>query len=177
MGHVNSQLNIMHANGFKQRIFHQLFTIGVWVKGLDGILETIGGFLYLSVRRTALSTLVFSLTQKELLEDPDDRIAKGLRHAFSHLSSDAKLFGSIYLVAHGVVKIFLFAGLLRGKLWSFPTAIAILSVFIGYQVYRLTLHDSVGLLCLTVFDCIIVALIWREYKHVKLSDDGKLELR
>ncbi|MEO8426126.1 MAG: DUF2127 domain-containing protein [Verrucomicrobiota bacterium] len=156
------------TNPAKEKILHRAFTIGVWVKGVDGILETIGGFLFLLVGRTALSNLVFTLTQHELLEDPDDRLANWLRHASGHLSSDARLFGSSYLLAHGRIKIFLVAGLLRAKLWSYPTAIASLSAFIGYQIYQASLRYSPGLVGLTMFDTIILALTWREYKRAKL---------
>lgn len=153
----------------KEKVFHRLFTIGVWVKGVDGILEIAGGLAFLAVGRTTLSNLIFSLTRQELIEDPDDRIANGLRHAFSHLSAGAKLFGSLYLLSHGVVKIALVAGMLRGKLWSFPTAMSILGVFIGYQIYRVCLHGSLGLVGLTMLDVIIVVLIWHEYRRARLG--------
>jgi uncharacterized membrane protein len=161
----------------RDKLLHRLFTIGVWIKAIDGILETIGGTLYLSTSRAALSNLVFSLTQHELLEDPDDRLANWLRHVFGNLSANAKLLGGIYLLSHGVIKILLVTGLLRRKVWCYPVATAVLGVFIGYQVYRLGVHYSVGLLCLTVFDCLIVALIVREYRRVKRRQDEWHELQ
>jgi uncharacterized membrane protein len=145
----------------------RFFQIGVVFKGVDGVLETAGGALFLMVSQTKLTHWVFSLTRPELLEDPDDLIANALRHAFSHLSTGGKWFGGIYLLVHGAIKIILVVCLLRGKLWSFPTAIVALAVFIGYQVYRLSAHFSWMLLFLTILDIIIIMLIWHEYGYVK----------
>ena len=51
---------------------HRLFQVAVVVKGIDGVLEFIGGVLLLFVSPTALHRLVIMLTQHELAEEPDD---------------------------------------------------------------------------------------------------------
>jgi uncharacterized membrane protein len=43
--------------------------------------------------------------------------------------------------------------------------IIFLVLFIGYQLYRIVLHPTAGLIALTVFDVLIVALTWREYRQ------------
>jgi uncharacterized membrane protein len=40
-----------------------------------------------------------------------------------------------------------------------------LLIFIGYQLYRVALQPSVGLVVLTVFDALIVTLTWLEYRR------------
>ena len=42
--------------------------------------------------------------------------------------------------------------------------IVVLLVFIGYQLYRISLDPTAGLIALTVFDVVIVLLTWREYR-------------
>jgi uncharacterized membrane protein len=39
----------------------------------------------------------------------------------------------------------------------------LLLLFIAYQLYRIVLNPTAGLIGLTVFDAVIVALTWREY--------------
>lgn len=151
----------------RARFAHVLFRIGVWIKGLDGILELIGGTLFLFISRSALGRVVAFLTAHELSEDPHDLLANALRHAVEHLSSDTKLFGSVYLLVHGFIKVFLVWGLLRNRLWAYPTAIAFLCAFVGYQAYRVSRHFSIALLVLTVVDIGIVLLIIHEYIHVR----------
>ena len=74
------------------------------------------------------------------------------------------LFGAVYLLAHGVVKVILVAALLKNQLWAYPWMIAFLGVFIGYQLYRLSFQPSVGLTALTIFDVVIAWLTYREYR-------------
>jgi uncharacterized membrane protein len=142
---------------------HRVFRLGIWLKGFDGVLEMIGGVLLLMVRPATLNRLVLALTQHELIEDPHDRIATELRQTATQLSVSTQLFGSIYLIAHGLLKLLIVAGLWRGYRWAYPLVIAALSLFIAYQIYRLSYHFSVGLLVLTLFDIVIVGLTWREY--------------
>ena len=151
----------------RERMLRRLFRGGILLKGVDGILETIGGVLFLFMSRASMNKIVVLLTQHELIEDPDDWVALTLRHAFSHLSPSTKLFGSAYLLAHGIIKIFLAVYLLRNKPWSYPVAIAFLISFIGYQIYRLGIHFSWGLMVLTGFDMAVVLLVWHEYGRVK----------
>ena len=51
------------------------------------------------------------------------------------------------------------------KLWAYPCMITVLLIFIGYQLYRIVLQPSLGLIALTVFDAVIVVLTWREYRR------------
>jgi uncharacterized membrane protein len=152
-------------NPVHREIFlYRVFALGIWVKGIDGVLEIVGGGLLLFISPTMLNQLVIGLTQHELVEDPRDVIATTLRHAAAQLSANTQLFASLYLVAHGVVKVVLVVGLLRGKRWAYPAAIGFLCLFIVYQLYRLSYHASVGLLLLTLFDVVVVGLTWHEYR-------------
>jgi uncharacterized membrane protein len=141
------------------------FKIGLVLKGLDGVLEVVGGILLLFLSPQAIEHLVRMLTAHELSEDPRDLIARYLLHTTSHLSHGTTLFGAIYLLSHGVAKIVLVALVLRDKLWAYPWLIGLLLAFIAYQLYRITaVHFSVGLTLLTVFDAFLVWLTWREYR-------------
>ena len=156
---VSSQMSRQHV--------HRLFAVSVLIKGVDGVLETIGGILFMFVSPKALNSLVIFLTAHELSEDPDDWFSTSLRHAAHNLSSDSKLFVSVYLVAHGLIKVFLVAGLLRKKLWAYPAALWFLGIFIFYQVYRFSHTHSLGLLVLSAFDLFVASLVWLEYRSQK----------
>jgi uncharacterized membrane protein len=58
---------------------------------------------------------------------------------------------------HGIVKVVLVLALLRNKLWAYPW-IGVLLIYIGYQAYRIVLSPTLGLIALTGFDVVIVAL-------------------
>lgn len=143
---------------------HRLFQVVVALKGIDGILESIGGVLLLLVSPMTLHWLVIVLTQHELAEEPDDWLVAHLRHAADGFSMETKHFASAYLIGHGILKVFLAANLLRERLWAFPVAVAVLAVFVVYQSLRFVRTHSALLLILTVVDIVVMALIWREYR-------------
>jgi uncharacterized membrane protein len=65
------------------------------------------------------------------------------------------------------VKVVLVVALLLNKLWAYPCLIVVLLVFICYQLYRIVLDPTAGLVALTLFDAVIVALTWREYRRLR----------
>jgi uncharacterized membrane protein len=143
----------------------RLFQIGIIVKGLNGLAELVGGLMLLFQSPSGIRHIVAVLTQGELSEDPHDVVARYLLHTASGLTGSAVFFGAIYLLLHGAVKVVLVTALLLNKLWAYPCMIAVLLIFIGYQMYRIALHPGAGLIALTVFDSMIVALTWREYRR------------
>ena len=151
----------------KEEQIHLLFKIGVVTKGIDGALEAMAGVALLFTSMTALRNLVDWLTAGELQEDPTDFVANHLVDFFHHLSINTKHFASVYLLTYGLVKVGLVTGLLRGKLWAYPTALTVLGLFLCYQIYRLTHTHSPGLAAVSLLDLVILALIWRDYQYLK----------
>src|SRR5215216_1828197 len=145
-------------------LLDQTFEVGIILKGLDGVLEVLGGLLLLMVSPATFNRVVTSLTQHELSEDPHDILANHLLKTAHGLTGSAVLFGAVYLLAHGLVKVVLVAALLKNQLWAYPWTIVFLGVFIVYQLYRLSLKPSLGLTALTIFDAVIAWLTWREYR-------------
>ncbi|HEY5232120.1 MAG TPA: DUF2127 domain-containing protein [Verrucomicrobiae bacterium] len=146
---------------------HFLFQIGVVFKGIDGVLEAVTGGALFFVSPASLRGLVGWLTQGELQEDPTDFVANHLVDFFRHLSINTKHFASVYLLTYGITKVVLVAGLLRGKLLAYPTALMVLGLFLCYQVYRAGHNRSLGLGFLSALDLLILILIWFEYKRLK----------
>jgi len=148
-------------------LLHQTFDIAIILKGLDGLLEIVGGFLFLLVTPAGLIRIVRILTQHELAEDPHDLIATALVKAACGFSIGTKYFASVYLVSHGAIKLFLVTMLLLKKLWSYPLAMAFLFLFIVYQMYRYTNTHSIWLIWLSIFDLAVVLLTWLEFEKRK----------
>ncbi len=153
--------------GVERKIEHRLFLLSVWSKGIAGLLETIGGLILLCIPKAGLNALVIFLTAPEMAEDPTDRVATLLQRIVHELAKDTKLFASGYLIVHGLIKVFLVAGLLRQRLWSYSVSLWFLAVFIAYQAYRFFFTHSLWLIALTVLDLIVAFLIWREYQARK----------
>jgi uncharacterized membrane protein len=145
-------------------LLDQTFAVGIILKGLDGVLEMVGGLLLLVVSPATIDHVVRRLTQHELSEDPHDFLATHLLQTAHGLTGSALLFGAVYLLLHGLVKVILVTALLENQLWAYPWTIVFLVVFIVYQAYRLSIKPTVGLTALTIFDLVIAWLTFREYR-------------
>lgn len=148
-------------------VFHRAYQAGIILKGLDGVLEVAGGITLFMTTQPAIQRAIAFLTRKELIEDPSDFIASHVVRMAQQMSLGSRHFAGIYLLVHGLIKIGLVAGLWRGLRWSYPVALLLLTALIFYQLYRLSHTLSLPLCFLTVVDCAIVILIWREWRGVK----------
>lgn len=146
---------------------HQAFEASVMFKGAHALLELVGGLLLAFASTSTITRLVTSLTQEELVRHPRDFVAQYLLESAEQLSISSKAFAAFYLVSHGAIKIVLVVGLLRDKLWAYPASLVVLGIFILYQIYRFAFTHSLGLVALTVFDLVVILLIWHEYSLVR----------
>ena len=146
---------------------HKIFQLLIVLKGIDGVLEIIGGFLFLIVSPLTFNKVVKLLTQHELSEDPRDLVANYLVHVSEHLSINSQVFGFIYLLSHGVIKFFIIISLLKKKMWAYPAAIAFFAAFGIYQIYKYEITGSIGWILLTLSDVFIIILTWLEYRSLK----------
>jgi uncharacterized membrane protein len=155
------------------KVLHDAFEIGIILKGIDGLVEIFGGLLLCVMSPAQINRGLLFLLRHELSEDPRDAVANFLIKAAGHLSVGTQLFGSFYLLSHGVVKAVIVISLWRNKLWAYPVAIIFFLAFIAYQLYRYTYSHSFWLIVLTVLDLFIVVLTWIEYRHMKTAVQGK----
>jgi uncharacterized membrane protein len=150
-----------------ERRIHQIFEISILLKGAHALIECIGGLVLSFVSTSAITRLVNALTQEELIEDPNDFVAARLLSLAQNFTVSTQRFYAFYLLSHGVIKVFLVIGLLRNKLWAYPVSLAVLGLFIVYQLYRFSYTHGFGLVVLTIFDVIVMGLIWHEYRLVR----------
>ncbi|MGH9435773.1 MAG: DUF2127 domain-containing protein, partial [Terriglobia bacterium] len=62
-------------NATRAHLRELFFRVTVWLKGLDAILEIVGGIGLLLVSPAVILRVVAFLTQDELAEDPRDLVA------------------------------------------------------------------------------------------------------
>jgi uncharacterized membrane protein len=150
-----------------ERRIHQIFEVSILLKGAHAVIECLAGIAIAIVSTENVVEIANRLTQEELVEDPGDFIATRLVSLAQNFSIAEKNFYAVYLLSHGVVKLLLVAGLLRNKLWSYPASLVVLGLFIVYQLYRFSYTHSIGLIVLSVFDIVVMWLIWHEYSLLR----------
>jgi uncharacterized membrane protein len=144
--------------------FDTIFRVSIILKGLDAVAEIIGGALLLFITPSDITHFVGWLTRSELAEDPHDYIATLLNHSAHHLAASSTLFGAIYLLSHGVIKLFAIINVLRDKYWAYPVLIIVLIGFVVYQVIDIITKHSITMSLLTIFDIFIIIMTWLEWE-------------
>ncbi len=149
----------------RERALDIVFLVGVVAKGIDGLVEVVGGGILLALSPGQLANLAQGITAKELSKDPHDTLANLVVHGVEGLDTGTMEFVGAYLLLHGVVKIAIVVALLLGSRRVYPWTIAALAGFLVFQLYELIVHPSVLVAALTVLDALIIWLTWREWRR------------
>lgn len=148
-------------------LLDKIFEGGIILKGISGALEFLGGIFLIFVDPASIHRFLAFVTQREIVEDPQDKFANLLLHSTEHFNTGSKTFAIAYLWLHAGVKLIAVIGILRNKLWAYPFSLITLGLLMLYQIYSISVKFSIGMLFLTIFDVFILALIWREYGKAK----------
>jgi uncharacterized membrane protein len=152
-----------------EKDYHELFRIGILVKAADGCIEMCAGVFFYFVGYTTINTFFFSAFHEEIVENPRDAFWQFFINQWHAISLSGHAFWGLLFMAHGAIKMLLSIALLKNKLWAYPTAAAVFTLFVGYEIYSLTNQPSLFLWLITIFDAIVVILILHEYRHIKKS--------
>jgi uncharacterized membrane protein len=142
----------------------RLFAVTVAIKGLDGLLELIGGLALLVITPEQIERIAAVFSSSVLGAALPNTVAAEASSGAERLTTGGLAFGAAYLLVHGLVKVALVLALLRNKLWAYPWMIAVLLGFVAFQGYEFAIAASSGLAFLTIFDLAVIALTWREYR-------------
>jgi len=153
----------------QSRLAHRVFWIGIIFKAIDGLLETAGGFLLLTVGSETLSGFAYVLLRPELVQDPNDWLANHLLVWVFHLSTDSRVFAIAYLLVHGLIKLVIVAAIWFSQLWAYWLAGIVFSLFVVYQMAHFAVTHSVMMLFLTGVDLVIIALLPPEHRRLLLE--------
>jgi uncharacterized membrane protein len=159
----------------KEHNIHTVFVWSVVLKGINAFIEIALGVLLLFTGEVI--HIVSFLVQGELIEDPTDFFATHAANFLPYLATNTGLFASFYLLSHGLIKGFLVVGLLRDKLWAYPASIVFLVLFIAYQILRFTYTHSPFLVVLTIFDMVVIWLVWHEYRYLKTKQTENIAVQ
>ena len=150
-----------------ERRIHEIFEISIILKGLHALIEVAGGIAFYLISAQTVLDWTNWLTRNELVEDQRDWLATHLLAAAQGLTGSTQSFYAFYLLSHGLIKIVLVIGLLRRNMLAYPASLVAMAGFIAYQLYRYSYTHSFGLIVLTVFDLIVMVLVWHEWRLLR----------
>jgi uncharacterized membrane protein len=154
------------AESRREQRIHRFFEITLLLKAIFAIGEIVAAIGVYVVPLDTVADFVGAVTSTELARHPHDIVAAHLAEWAQNLSVGTKHFVAFYLLSHGAVKLWVIIGLMRERLWYYPVALVLFTLFIVYQLHRYTLTHSVSLLLLTVVDLVVIGLTWHEYRYL-----------
>ncbi len=160
----------MRARGAE--VLHRGFTVGILVKAAGGALEVGAAIVAFLADPARLGIIAERITRHRLSHNPDAVIANFLLDTARSHSIDPELFGLIYLVCHGMLKLVMVILLWRRVLWAYPAAAVVLTLMVGYQILRFATTQAPGLLGLSAFDAAMVYLTIREHLRLRAPSGG-----
>jgi uncharacterized membrane protein len=163
--------DVTHITEYRKSFQHRAFEMGIFLKGIDGLLECIGGVLIWFVTPALLFRVFRTLYGHEIFRVAGEQVGFHLQAESEKFASGSKIFPSLFLVSHGITKILLVAAIWMNRLWAYPLMIFVFSAFAVYQVYRLAHTHSVILAAVTVIDIAIIYLTCREYQEQRAMQD------
>lgn len=147
----------------------RLFDLTLFLKAAHAVFEIVLGFLLLTVSRGFITRNATSIVNREFNRSSTEGVARVLLRAIDNFSLELKIFFAIYLLAAGCINLLLIYGLVKKKLWVYPTAMVVFFGFIVYQSYRFMRTGSVWLLALDLLDIVLITLIFIKYKKLAKS--------
>jgi uncharacterized membrane protein len=151
-------------------VIDRLYFAGVLIKGIDGLLELVVGVVLVfapSLPHTVLEKVAGRVVHH--FDSVGPFVSGYLENLDANLAHSGSWFLVAYLIAHGAIKVGLVYCLLRRLHHINPVAIAVLLVFLGYQIYLLVVHPTAGLALISVLDAAIIYLVYREYRELRLQ--------
>src|ERR1700751_1124492 len=106
------------ARSRQSQLLGRTFRVGITLKGVDGVLETIAGVLLL-VNPGTLRNLSLTLWTYGHFGDPNHFESSHL----GRLANTDPTFAGMYLLSHGFAKVVIVFALWMNRLWAYPLAI------------------------------------------------------
>jgi uncharacterized membrane protein len=145
----------------------RLFRLAVAIKGLDGLVELVAAIVLLAVPAAFVQEVVEGVLARDLLGPPDGSLARHFVAGTAEFASGNRTFAVLYLGLHGVLKLAMVVALLRKWVRAYPLVIAVLALFVAYELYRAFHTGSVVLPILAAIDIAIIVMVIREYRSLR----------
>lgn len=144
-----------------------IFYVGLAIKAINALIEFISGVLLIVFSHNLINHIIQLIALPELREDPKDIAMNYFITIGQNLSISSQHSAAVYMLLHGTTKLAVIWLLIKKKLWAYPVAAGLFSLFIAYEIYSLFYSPSVFLILFTIIDAAMVIMIILEYKGLK----------
>lgn len=146
---------------------HWLFESTLLLKAVLALFEIVAGLGLYLVPHQRITGFVDWLTRNSLIEGHHSPVFMQMQAAMQAFSLASQNFYSVYLLAHGAVKLIIVVLLMRKVAFAYPLGIVVFTGFIVLQMHRWTHTHSPVLLAMSVLDGVVIWLTWREWRGIR----------
>lgn len=143
---------------------HRLFEASLAAKCVFAGIETLAGLGLLLAPAGAMAAAIGWLAERELVEAATGPVAARFLRAAQGFTADTQHFYALYLLGHGVLKLVMVAMLWLRIRAAYPASLVVLAGFIAYQLHRWSVTHGPLMLALSLFDLLVMWLVWREWQ-------------
>lgn len=148
--------------------YDRLYKFSVGVKGVDGAVELVVGIV-LVVAPHLVHLLLYNMAGEAI--EHRGRFMRYIAENIAHVDADIAVGGitvvTLFLLVHGIVKLLLVWALMKEVLWAYPYALVALTLFFLYQLYVCIVSPSASMILFTLFDAVIISVVWGEWRKLK----------
>jgi uncharacterized membrane protein len=157
----------------KEKVFELLFSLSMILKGIDGIIELLGGIAFAAVNKEKMLQWFYDfLMNEKAFQISNETILKWVTAFSDALQTNVRVFITIILIGNGIIKIVMAIALLMRKYAAFPWSLFFLVLLFVYQIVQTIQSPSWFLYFFDAFDFAIILVIWKQY--LLLKKDNKI---
>ena len=138
-----------------------VFRVGLLVKGVDSLLEVLGGLLL--TQPTKIARYLSVLSQHEVYKQ-HLVLAGHIDRLTDTFTTHTSLVEAGYLMLHGSAKVILILAVMRNKKWGFVGLIGVLIFFTTIEIVRAVAAKEIVTAAFALFDLLVACIIASEYK-------------
>lgn len=149
------------------KLLHDSYLVGLGVQAAIGSSQLLAAIALYMGQRMGWLHQIARMTDPGLFVHPPHGLQMSMLQMVHSFATQKQGFWLLYLFAHGALNLSVVVALVAKKTWAHPVSMLVLAGFIGYQLDRFRFSHAPSLLLLSLFDLIVIGLVWREWQQVK----------
>jgi uncharacterized membrane protein len=153
--------------------FKRLFDVTLIVKGVAAVVDLVAAAVIFTTGSELAIRFFAKVTTLVTDFEGDGVVSQYLSLQPGSITTFDIWFITGYLAIHGIINIVLVEGIWFRRQWAYTKAMRILLLFFVYQCVRLFFVWSYWLFIITLYDLVVLLLLYNEYRHAEQAKRKK----
>lgn len=147
--------------------FKRLFDVTLIVKGVAAVIDLVAAAVIFTTGNELVVRFFAKVTTLMTDFEGDGVISQYMSLQPGVVTTFDIWFITGYLAFHGIVNLILVEGIWFRRQWAYSKAMRILLFFFAYECFRLLFVWSYWLFIITLYDLVVILLLYNEYRHAE----------